>query len=157
MTMEHLSNSGRMAPRCGRAAKQKWVYYSLWEKTNGTQFYGFCTTSDPGSAHWPQTDENREILFGGPHEKVLQLGTPEKEYVLSLANLIALFIVIPVSYMGQVRSKLVANCTKNLESSGGHEMSLKQLFSDTIHFLLQRTISSFLFHGSSSPWDQSAT
>ena len=42
-------------------------------------------------------DENREILFVGPHREVLQLGTPEKEYVFSLANLKVFFIVIPVN------------------------------------------------------------
>ena len=70
--------------KCARAAKQKRAYCSLWEEANGTRFYGFCTTSDPRSGHWPQIDENREILFGGPYKKVLQLVTPDNKYVFSL-------------------------------------------------------------------------
>ena len=111
--MEYLVISGRMVPRCARDGKQTQSHCSLWEKANGTRFYGFCTTSDPRSGHWAQIDEKQEISFGGPHQKVLRLVTPENKYVFSLANLMVLLIVIPANYTGQVRSKLVINCNTN--------------------------------------------
>ena len=55
ITMEDLAISGRMTPRCARAAKQKWGHSWLREKANGAWFYGFYTDIDPGSGHWPQS------------------------------------------------------------------------------------------------------
>ena len=146
--MEDLAISGRMAPRCTRAAKQKRGYCSLWEKPNGTWPYGFCKPIYPRSGHWPLIDENREILFWETHQKVLQSVTPENKYVLSLANLMVLFIVIPVNYTGQIRSKLVSNCNSN----GIDSRTLWQSWNEpeigvlgTIRFLLQWAISLLSF------------
>ena len=101
ISMEYLAISGRMAPGWAGTAKQKRAYCSWREKANDIRFYVFCTTSDPRSGHWPRNDENREILFGGPHQNVLQLVTTENKYGFSLANLMVFFIVTPVNYAGQ--------------------------------------------------------
>ena len=79
ITMEYLTISSRMAPRWARATKLKWAYCLLWNGVNGTYFYKFCKTGDPRSGHWPEIDDNHEILFGQSHQDVLQLGTPQKK------------------------------------------------------------------------------
>ena len=147
-----------MAPRCPRAAtkkkKQQRAYCLLWGKANGTRFYGVCTSSDPRSGHWPQLT-NITFFFEGPHQKALQLETPEKKYVVSLANQMVLFIVRAITQFMSVQNLWRAVIVQNLEFSGSHEMKIKLSFSGTIRFLLQRTISSLWLCGSNSSWDQS--
>ena len=80
-------------------------------------FTGFALLVTPGQVIdlkwiiWVCGSDFDEAFLEGHIKKVLQLGTPEKEYVFSLTNLMVLFIIIPVSYIGQVRSKLVTNHT----------------------------------------------
>ena len=67
----------------------------------------------------------------------------------------ALFIVRAITQFMSAQNLRRAVIVQNLEFSGSHEMKMKLSFSGTIRFPLQRTISSLLFRGSSSSWDQS--
>ena len=70
ITMEYQANSGRMAPGCATAAKQKWAYCHDERNWMVLGFMGFA-----------------------------QLVTPENKYLaIRLANLMVLFIIIAVNY-----------------------------------------------------------
>ena len=66
-------------------------------------FMGFAQLVTIGQVIDLKLIQNREILFGGPNQNVLQLVTPEKKYVFGLTNLMVMFTLIPVNYT-QVRS-----------------------------------------------------
>ena len=108
--MEYLANSGR--PLDAPEPQNKNEHIARYEKKRMVLgFTGFAQLVTPGQVTDLKWTKVTKFCLGRPHQKVLQLGTTENEYVLSLANLMVFFIVILVNYTGQVRSKPVANCT----------------------------------------------